>query len=218
MRCGEVVPPAVSGSAWGTKAPVVSALSRAALMHEDRPPIPSRSPTPFPFLGANGVGRVDLVESRFVGMKSRGVYETPGGTILQVAHRCGVHRRGEGLVGWRAWVWGIGLGGKRVPRCPFACDSAADDAEQRACSGRCTCARLERATGASPEDMLGSAGASEALPLGPLRNQTQDFSWSPDLRASMGFHHDAKEYGTRTAAAVVRSVLLGADQTDRSTT
>ncbi|KXZ45375.1 hypothetical protein GPECTOR_55g281 [Gonium pectorale] len=37
--------------------------------------------------GANGVGRVDLVESRFVGMKSRGVYETPGGTILQVAHR-----------------------------------------------------------------------------------------------------------------------------------
>lgn len=38
-------------------------------------------------LGANGIGRVDLVESRFVGMKSRGVYETPGGTILQVAHR-----------------------------------------------------------------------------------------------------------------------------------
>ena len=37
--------------------------------------------------GANGVGRVDLVENRFVGMKSRGVYETPGGTILLVAHR-----------------------------------------------------------------------------------------------------------------------------------
>jgi argininosuccinate synthase len=36
---------------------------------------------------ANGIGRVDLVENRFVGMKSRGVYETPGGTILQVAHR-----------------------------------------------------------------------------------------------------------------------------------
>jgi argininosuccinate synthase len=35
----------------------------------------------------NGVGRLDLVESRFVGMKSRGVYETPGGTILLVAHR-----------------------------------------------------------------------------------------------------------------------------------
>jgi len=37
--------------------------------------------------GANGVGRVDLVENRFVGMKSRGVYETPGGTILHIAHR-----------------------------------------------------------------------------------------------------------------------------------
>ncbi len=37
--------------------------------------------------GKNGVGRLDLVENRFVGMKSRGVYETPGGTILLVAHR-----------------------------------------------------------------------------------------------------------------------------------
>jgi argininosuccinate synthase len=37
--------------------------------------------------GANGVGRLDLVESRFVGMKSRGVYETPGGTVLSVARR-----------------------------------------------------------------------------------------------------------------------------------
>ena len=37
--------------------------------------------------GEHGVGRVDLVENRFVGMKSRGVYETPGGTILHVAHR-----------------------------------------------------------------------------------------------------------------------------------
>jgi argininosuccinate synthase len=36
---------------------------------------------------ANGIGRIDLVENRFVGMKSRGVYETPGGTILLVAHR-----------------------------------------------------------------------------------------------------------------------------------
>ena len=35
----------------------------------------------------NGVGRIDIVESRFVGMKSRGVYETPGGTILLAAHR-----------------------------------------------------------------------------------------------------------------------------------
>jgi argininosuccinate synthase len=37
--------------------------------------------------GANGVGRIDLVENRFVGMKSRGVYETPGGTLLMHAHR-----------------------------------------------------------------------------------------------------------------------------------
>jgi len=36
---------------------------------------------------ANGIGRLDVVENRFVGMKSRGVYETPGGTILLVAHR-----------------------------------------------------------------------------------------------------------------------------------
>ena len=36
---------------------------------------------------ANGIGRVDLVENRFVGMKSRGIYETPGGTILYAAHR-----------------------------------------------------------------------------------------------------------------------------------
>ncbi|GAB6057383.1 argininosuccinate synthase [Desulfonatronum parangueonense] len=37
--------------------------------------------------GRHGIGRVDMVESRFVGMKARGVYETPGGTILQAAHR-----------------------------------------------------------------------------------------------------------------------------------
>lgn len=37
--------------------------------------------------GANGVGRVDMVENRFVGMKSRGIYETPGGTVLFAAHR-----------------------------------------------------------------------------------------------------------------------------------
>jgi argininosuccinate synthase len=36
--------------------------------------------------GKHGVGRVDIVENRFVGMKSRGVYETPGGTILRVGH------------------------------------------------------------------------------------------------------------------------------------
>ncbi len=50
--------------------------------------------SPFPLLeklneigGRNGVGRSDVVENRYVGMKSRGVYETPGGTILHVAHR-----------------------------------------------------------------------------------------------------------------------------------
>ncbi|WP_022661592.1 argininosuccinate synthase [Paucidesulfovibrio longus] len=37
--------------------------------------------------GKHGIGRVDMVENRFVGMKSRGVYETPGGTILHLAHR-----------------------------------------------------------------------------------------------------------------------------------
>ncbi|WP_373087186.1 argininosuccinate synthase [Sneathiella sp.] len=37
--------------------------------------------------GANGIGRLDLVEGRFVGMKSRGIYETPGGTIMLEAHR-----------------------------------------------------------------------------------------------------------------------------------
>ncbi len=37
--------------------------------------------------GANGIGRLDLVENRYVGMKSRGIYETPGGTVLLAAHR-----------------------------------------------------------------------------------------------------------------------------------
>jgi len=37
--------------------------------------------------GRHGIGRIDMVENRFVGMKSRGVYETPGGTILHLAHR-----------------------------------------------------------------------------------------------------------------------------------
>ena len=37
--------------------------------------------------GRHGIGRVDMVESRFIGLKSRGVYETPGGTVLHIAHR-----------------------------------------------------------------------------------------------------------------------------------
>ena len=48
--------------------------------------------TPFQLLeklnvlgGKHGVGRIDLVENRFIGMKSRGIYETPGGTILYLS-------------------------------------------------------------------------------------------------------------------------------------
>ena len=37
--------------------------------------------------GKNGIGRADIVENRFIGIKSRGVYETPGGTVLHKAHR-----------------------------------------------------------------------------------------------------------------------------------
>ncbi|MDI6800691.1 MAG: argininosuccinate synthase [Thermodesulfovibrionales bacterium] len=37
--------------------------------------------------GTNGIGRIDIVENRYVGIKSRGVYETPGGTVLHIAHR-----------------------------------------------------------------------------------------------------------------------------------
>ena len=37
--------------------------------------------------GRNGIGRIDLVENRFIGIKSRGIYETPGGTLLMIAHR-----------------------------------------------------------------------------------------------------------------------------------
>ena len=45
------------------------------------------SPSSTSSAGSNGIGRLDLVENRFVGMKSRGIYETPGGTILLAAHR-----------------------------------------------------------------------------------------------------------------------------------
>ena len=45
------------------------------------------SPSSTSWAGCNGIGRLDLVENRFVGMKSRGMYETPGGTILLAAHR-----------------------------------------------------------------------------------------------------------------------------------
>ena len=49
---------------------------------------PSKIMKKLNFLGGkNGIGRIDIVENRFVGMKSRGVYETPGGTILLTARR-----------------------------------------------------------------------------------------------------------------------------------
>ena len=63
--------------------------------------------------GDNGIGRIDIVESRFVGMKSRGVYETPGGTILLNARRAvesicldrgELHLKVCSLAAWRqAW-------------------------------------------------------------------------------------------------------------------
>jgi argininosuccinate synthase len=62
--------------------------------HGDPVSINERRLDPVPLLeeanliaGRHGVGRVDIVENRFVGIKSRGVYETPGGTILHLAHR-----------------------------------------------------------------------------------------------------------------------------------
>ncbi len=58
-----------------------------AVALDDQPMSPAQILTALNEIGAeNGVGRVDLVENRFVGMKSRGVYETPGGTILRTAH------------------------------------------------------------------------------------------------------------------------------------
>ena len=78
---------------------------------------------------AHGVGRIDLVENRLVGMKSRGAYETPGGTLLVLAHRelealCRGSRdgalradafaalRGAGLL--RAVVHGVARGARSV--------------------------------------------------------------------------------------------------------
>jgi argininosuccinate synthase len=59
-----------------------------AVAIDDQPLSPASLLTRLNELGrANGIGRLDLVENRFVGMKSRGIYETPGGTILLAAHR-----------------------------------------------------------------------------------------------------------------------------------
>ena len=59
-------PVAVDGTSY-TPAELIHALNRIA--------------------GKHGIGRIDMVENRFVGMKSRGIYETPGGTVLHLAHR-----------------------------------------------------------------------------------------------------------------------------------
>jgi argininosuccinate synthase len=67
---------------------------RIGFAHGDPLAIDGRSMSPAALLArlnelgrANGIGRIDLVENRFVGMKSRGIYETPGGTIMLAAHR-----------------------------------------------------------------------------------------------------------------------------------
>ncbi|MBM3486941.1 MAG: argininosuccinate synthase [Alphaproteobacteria bacterium] len=76
------------------KAPDTAEVIEIAFEQGDAVAIDGRRLTPATLLtelnhrgGRHGIGRIDLVENRFVGMKSRGVYETPGGTILHVAHR-----------------------------------------------------------------------------------------------------------------------------------
>lgn len=76
------------------KAPDASEIIEITFSHGDAVAINGKSLTPAQILtqlnqlgGKHGIGRLDLVENRFVGMKSRGCYETPGGTILLKAHR-----------------------------------------------------------------------------------------------------------------------------------
>ena len=67
---------------------LIQRVSEASVSVDGKKLSPAALLTQLNALGkANGIGRVDLVENRFVGMKSRGVYETPGGTILLAAHR-----------------------------------------------------------------------------------------------------------------------------------
>ena len=75
-------------------APDKPTLVRIGFKHGDPVSVDGKALSPATLLAKlndlgrdNGIGRLDLVENRFVGMKSRGVYETPGGTILHVAHR-----------------------------------------------------------------------------------------------------------------------------------
>ncbi len=76
------------------KAPETSTYVEIDFAHGDPVAVDGKAMNPSTLLahlnrlgGANGIGRVDLVENRYVGMKSRGVYETPGGTIIQIGHR-----------------------------------------------------------------------------------------------------------------------------------
>ena len=76
------------------KAPAKSTLVKIGFKNGDAVPLNNKKYSPSKLLeklnglaGKNGVGRADLVENRFIGIKSRGIYETPGGTILMFAHR-----------------------------------------------------------------------------------------------------------------------------------
>ena len=76
------------------KAPAKSTLVKIGFKNGDAVSLNNKKYSPSKLLeklnslaGTNGVGRVDLVENRFIGIKSRGIYETPGGTVLVFAHR-----------------------------------------------------------------------------------------------------------------------------------
>ena len=76
------------------KSPDRSTIIKIGFKNGDPISINSKKLSPANFLeklnilaGKNGIGRVDLVENRFIGIKSRGIYETPGGTVLMFAHR-----------------------------------------------------------------------------------------------------------------------------------
>jgi len=76
------------------KAPIKSTLVKIGFKNGDPVSLNKKKYSPSKLLeklnslaGKNGVGRIDLVENRFIGIKSRGIYETPGGTVLIFAHR-----------------------------------------------------------------------------------------------------------------------------------
>src|SRR5690242_12536545 len=96
--------------------------------------------------GEHGIGRVDLVENRFVGMKSRGVYETPGGTILHAAHRAlesltldreavqglidAVQRDVTGTVRLKLYKGTVTVAGRKSPRSLYRTDFVTFEADQ----------------------------------------------------------------------------------------